>query len=392
MTKLPHVLGLLIGVLFGISSTSALAADAVRIGVIHPLTGVFSGLGLGSMRAIRMAFEEEDNMVAGRKIELFEEDTETKAETALTKARKLVERNEVDLLLGGISTAGGYAMRDYVDAQKLPWITTTGGKDLTRSKKSPYIFRFAPSGYQWSYAPTKYLKEVMGWKKVIWIASDYVATREAFEPVQKVYGEDGIVMALWPPFGAPDFAPFLTTIDQNAMDKADAVIAVIFGGDAVRLLRQFREYGYKEKLPFFGYGSITTEENLPGMPPETEGIFASYVYCGSLDTPENKSFVEGFKNRYNSIPGSFPYQAYMSAKMMIQAIKDVNGNVEDKDAFLAALSKVSLQGPMGKVSFDKNGGVVQDFYLLKVVEKDGRLQNECVDKIPQVGDPYQLFP
>jgi hypothetical protein len=47
---------------------------------------------------------------------------------------------------------------------------------------------------------------------------------------------------------------------------------------------------------------------------------------------------------------------------------------------------------MGPVSFDERRGVVSDFYVLKVVKKDGQLQNECIDKIPQVKDPYDVFP
>ncbi|MBI3078992.1 MAG: branched-chain amino acid ABC transporter permease [Deltaproteobacteria bacterium] len=84
--------------------------------------------------------------------------------------------------------------------------------------------------------------------------------------------------------------------------------------------------------------------------------------------------------------------AYMAAKIMIQAINQVGGKVEDRPAYLAALAKARVDGPMGVVSFDERQGLVADFYVLKVVKRDGQLQNECIDKIPQVRDPYELFP
>jgi len=82
----------------------------------------------------------------------------------------------------------------------------------------------------------------------------------------------------------------------------------------------------------------------------------------------------------------------MGAKMMIQAIKEVGGKVEDRQAYLTALARTRVDGPMGSVGFDERHGMVADFYVLKVVKKDGQLQNECADKIPQVKDPYDLFP
>jgi branched-chain amino acid transport system substrate-binding protein len=93
------------------------------------------------------------------------------------------------------------------------------------------------------------------------------------------------------------------------------------------------------------------------------------------------------------VPGSYQYMGYMSAKMVIQALKDIKGRVEDKDAFIDALSKVHIKGPMGMASFDEHHGLVADFYLL-TVEKgpDGKLQNHCGERIAQVKDPYDMFP
>ena len=84
---------------------------------------------------------------------------------------------------------------------------------------------------------------------------------------------------------------------------------------------------------------------------------------------------------------------YMAAKMVIQALKDINGRAEDREAFIAALSKVRINGPMGMASFDEHHGMVADFYELTVQKgKDGRLENRCGERIAQVKDPYACFP
>ncbi len=74
-------------------------------------------------------------------------------------------------------------------------------------------------------------------------------------------------------------------------------------------------------------------------------------------------------------------------------LKTVLHEVEDRDAFVAALAKVQVKGPMGMVSFDDRHGIVSDFYVLKVEKgANGQLQNHCGEKISQVKDPYAAFP
>jgi branched-chain amino acid transport system substrate-binding protein len=83
----------------------------------------------------------------------------------------------------------------------------------------------------------------------------------------------------------------------------------------------------------------------------------------------------------------------MAAKMVTAALKEIKGQVEDKDAFIAALSKVQVKGPMGMASFDEHHGLIADFYQLTVEKgKDGQLQNRCGERVAQVKDPYDMFP
>ena len=129
------------------------------------------------------------------------------------------------------------------------------------------------------------------------------------------------------------------------------------------------------------------------MPPESVGVLSAYTYCGTLDTPENKKFVDGYKARYNALPGSYQYMGYVAAKMVIQALKDINGRAEDRDAFIAALSKVQVKGPMGMASFDEHHGLVADFYPL-TVEKgpDGQVAEPLRRTHPAGQGPLRYVP
>ena len=380
--------GLTFLLLWGSAQPGLAQAPPIKIGVMFPLTGPLAAQGVPERDAMKQAFDEENYQVGGRKIELIVEDSQAKPDVGLTKTRKMVESARVHLLLAELVSVVGNAMASYVTAERIPWVNTVALAALTRSLKSPYIFRFVPSSYQFGLTAGQWTKK-QGWKKVYFIGWDAPPSREAAEAVKKVFGEENVVEALFPPVGTADYGPYLAKIDPR---KADGILAAMWGADALRITRQYSEYGLKGRLPFFGIASFTSEELLAVMPPEAEGLLSAYTYCGTLDTPENRRFVEGYRARYNAWPGSYQYMGYMSAKFVIQALKDIQGRAEDREAFIAALRKIQLRGPMGMASFDERQGMVGDFYVLKVVRKDGRLQNECIERIPQVKDPYDLFP
>lgn len=374
---------------FAFWTAPASSQEPIKIGVMFPLTGPISGQGKPERDAIKQAFDEVNDTIAGRKVDLIYEDSEGKPDVGLTKTKALVERDKVDLLLSELVSSVGAAMAPYVTEQKIPWISTVALDSLTRAQKSKYIFRFVPSTYQYAAVAAKFTRK-LGWKKVYFIGWNAPPGRESADVVKKLYGASNVIDAQFPNVGTTDYSPYLT---EMAAGKADGIFAAMWGADAPRIVSQYADYGLNKKMPLFGIASFTSEELLAHMPPQAVGVQSIYTYCGTLDTPENKKFVSGFEAREHALPGSYSYMGYMAAKMVIQALKNIGGKVEDKDAFINALSKVQVKGPMGMTSFDEHHGMVADFYHL-TVEKgpNGNLQNRCGERIAQVKDPYDLFP
>ena len=389
LMRVTHVLATAGMLLLG-AALPAAAEEPIRIGVMFPLTGPIASQGAPERDAVKLAFAQEGDTIAGRKVELLYEDSAGRPDTGLTKVKALVERDHVNVLVTELVSSVGAAMAPYVTEHKVPWVSTVALASLTRGMKSPYIFRFVPSSYQYTLEAAKWAKE-KGWKKVYFIGWNAPPGHEAAEVVKKVFGAENVVAEMFPNVGTPDYAPYLTKMDAS---KADGVFVAMWGADAPRITQQFAEYGLAGKLPFVGIASFTSEELLGDMPAESVGIISPYTYCGTLDTAENKAFVAAYKAaNKGAVPGSYQYMGYMAARMVIQAIKDVGGKVEDTDAFLAALRKVQVKGPMGVVSFDEHQGMVGDFYVQTVAKgPDGKLQNACGARIPQSKDPYEMFP
>jgi branched-chain amino acid transport system substrate-binding protein len=133
----------------GIAGAQTPAKGPIKVGLLFPATGPFAVQGPPMTNAAKQLFEEKGLQVAGRKIVLFSEDTEAKPDVGLTKTKKVVELDKVNVINGYISTAVSYAVRDYLHQMGVPAVIAPSGAGHTRKLFSPYVFRVPPSTYQY---------------------------------------------------------------------------------------------------------------------------------------------------------------------------------------------------------------------------------------------------
>src|SRR5215471_6133824 len=147
------VLTLLVAMTAGIigapTTPAAETKTPIKIGVLAPLSGPLAALARDIVDGARLYVDEVNGEMAGRKVELLVEDYEFKTAVALTKTKKLVERDGVHVVTGVILSAAAIAMKDYLHAQQVPFIISGAAvaEPLMMEKPSPYVFRttFSPS-------------------------------------------------------------------------------------------------------------------------------------------------------------------------------------------------------------------------------------------------------
>jgi branched-chain amino acid transport system substrate-binding protein len=365
----------------------------VKIGMLVPLTGVFTRNGREAVDGTRLYFDEIGWKVSGRPIELLVEDYEGKPDVGLTKARKLVERDGVHMLKGIVSSAVGLAVAGYAKEKKIPVIVSAdfGVSSLTVPGPllNPYIFRWSQSGTGPGQAAADWAYKNAGWRKVVTIGSDYVGGLEVNGSFARVFCSLGgrVVQELWAPLGTPDFAPFITQIDRSA----DAVVVFAVGADGLRFGRQYPEYGVT--LPLMDlYAQITDEANLAQFGDASLGWYSAIHYTALIETPENKRFVAAWEKKYRRVPFDNAADGYVGAKAIVEAVKAVNGRVEDKDAFMAAMRKLEFDSPKGVVKLDQFQNIVQPQYIRKVERVGGQLVNTPVRTYPNVSQFWTWTP
>ena len=384
------VLALAAASLIAVAQTPA--DGPIKLGFIAPLSGPYVQNGRDILNGFLLALEETNRQAAGRHIEVLIEDDEAIPAVGLTKARKLVERDKVHVMAGGLLASTGYALAPYIDSVQIPMVfPVISGDDLTQRRRSNWIVRTGWSSSQPNHAFGEYAYHTLGLRKVATIALDYAFGWESVGGFQRTFEAEGgtISQKIWCPVSVHDFAPYLAQVSRDV----DAVYAVFLGRAALQFMRQYQEYGLKRRVLLIGSGTTTDEHVLPFMGDEALGVVTALHYSAALDSPPNRKFVTAYRARYKKVPSYYSESMYTGAKWLVAAIEALHGNVEDSTALLNALRNVKLVDlPRGPLEMDGYGSPIENVYIRKVERVNGELQNTVIQTVPKVSQFWKYNP
>ncbi len=272
-------------------------------------------------------FDSIGNEIAGRKIELIIEDDASNPDTALQKARRLVEQANVDFLIGNLLANTGLAVANYVKSNGTPYfIPIIAADDLTQRQRIKNVVRVA--GYSAS-AFTHPLGDwalKQGYKRIATISQDYTFGHEQCGGLAQVFTEGGgeIVQQFWHPLNTADFSPYL---GQLANMKVDAVFAMETGADATRFIQQFASFGLKGKIPVLGAMNATDQSVIRTLGDECEGIVSPAHFAEGSTVPVTKKFVDDYTAKYQKIPSLYGFSMFSGAMWVSEAIKAMGGKI-----------------------------------------------------------------
>src|SRR5438309_3198445 len=394
-TRLPMLLGALLICLLCVSpdGTTWGQRPPIRIGFVTDLTGSAAQAAKDMVNGLTLYLDEIGSQMAGRKVELIVEDSQGRPDVALTKLRKIVEHDRVHIVAGVLFGHIGYAMAPKVEEYRIPALfTVAASDDLTQRLKYRWVIRTGWASSQPSHPFGEYAARTLGYRKVAVVASDYAFGWEVVGGFQRTFEENGgqVIQKLWAPLGVMDLSPFIAKLRRDA----DAVLTMIAGASTIQFMKQYEEAGLKGKIPLIAGGPAVDEALLPSMGDEALGIVSPLIYSGALDTPANRRFVKEYRAKFGKVPSYFSETNYTSGRWIHEAVKAVNGNVEDREALLAALRKVEIpDAPRGPVKLDPAGNPIQNVYIRRVERnREGELQNTVIVTIPAVSQFWKYPP
>ena len=367
------------------------AAEPIRIGFLSVRTGPLAAGGKQMEQGIELFLKERNNILAGRRVELFIVDTGGVPAQTRTRAQELVEKNKVHVIIGPLATFEALAIDDYIAQVKVPLITPTSAaqKDLAQQKQNDYVIHAVGTAAQPTQVLGDFAARKLGLKRVAEVADDFTYGHEGAAGFQAAFEEAGgrVVQKLWPPLNAGDYGAYIGQISTGA----DAVYIGFAGVNGLRFLKQAGEYGMKK--PLLGNPTAVDEGILRLMGDEALGVYSASWYSAEIDSPANKRFVDAVMKEYKAVPGFYTAGTYVAGMQLEAALKAIQGRVEDGQAFVAALHAAQLDAsPIGPIVLDEFGKPVLNIYVRKVERKGARLVNSIVATYPKVSQFWNFEP
>ncbi|MBW3098822.1 ABC transporter substrate-binding protein [Pseudohoeflea coraliihabitans] len=367
--------------LFAAALISQAAFAETKAGLLLPKSGNYAALGEEIDAGVVLALEEAG---MADDIRLVREDSEAKPPVGLAKTRKLVLQDNVDVLIGIVSSAVLGAVRNFVDGAGVPLIVANAGNvDATGKDCSASIFRVSFSNAQLN-RPMGTWMAGQGIGKVYTLAPDYAAGHQMIEAFISAFEAAGgeVIGSEFTPFGkTQDFGPWLSKVGAS---EADALYVFYAGGEANSFLSQYRAFGMGETVPLYGPGFITSPLQTAAQGEAAVGIRSALHYIPSLDTPENNSFIAAFTARFKRQPSEYAVQGYDAARVLIEAIRvGASGRAE----IAAALPGVRYTGPRGPLQIDPaTHNIIQNIYIYETVMSDEGITQKLLDTVENVRD------
>lgn len=367
------------------------SAESVKVGVISILEGAFAALGQDGIRGAELAVLEAGGEIDGHTIEVITMSSDASPDSAVNAARKLIEQDGVDLIVGPLSGSEGLALRDL--SKSYPNVTFLNGssaaQDTTLRDSSENFFRFGGDGAQWMVGVGEYAYNEMGYESVAVIAEDYSFPYTQVLGFMSEYCEAGgkVPEKFWTPIGNKDYSSVVYSIPQDV----DALFVALGGADAVNFLTQYSQAGGDK--PIIG-GSITIDQSVL----DSKGPFKKLLIGAPAGTPtvsdydgeEWQTFTASYTSAFPdgfSAPSIFAHHYYMSAKAAMLALDEVDADLSDGHAALRqALNDLTFTTPTGgTMRLDKNRNGIIDNFVTEVFEReDGTLGNRVVKVVRDV--------
>ncbi len=350
-------------VLVGCGSSGS-DSEVIKIGGIGPLTGSASTYGISAKEGADLFIKEINDAggINGKKIELIFEDDQATPDGAMQAFNKLVDKDGVSAILGGVTSGATLAIAKNSTERQIPMITPTGTEPSITNEGGDFMFRGCFIDSFQGEILAKYTTDNLNKKTaaVLYNAgSDYsIGIAKAYKETLEKNGGT-VVEYLSYNDGDTDFKAQLTKIKGS---NPDVIVLPDYYNVVGLIAKQARDISITSQ--FLGGDGWESEELVEIGGEAVDGaLYINHYYSG--DTSEIvKNFVESYKKEYNKEPDAFAALAYDSARVLVEAIK--NADSTDGTAIKDELAKIEVESVTGKISFNEERSAIKGAAVIKL--------------------------
>jgi len=360
-----------------LATGAASAQEKLKVGFMVTLSGPPAVLGQQARNGFQLAVKQLGGKLGGLDTEVIVVDDELKPDVAVGKVKGLLDRDKVNFVVGPIFSNVLLAIHKPVtDAGAFLISPNAGTSNFAGAQCNPNFFVTSYQNDQNHEVLGKYAQD-KGFKKVFLMAPNYQAGRDSLAGFKRHFKGE-IAGEVYTPLNQLDFSAELA---QLAAAKPDAFFTFMPGGLGVNLVRQYRQAGLANTIPFLSAFTVD-ESTLPAQKDAALGFFGGANWAPDMKVPASEAFVKAYEEEFKAVPGTYAMQAYDAALLIDAAVKAAGGKLENKDAIRAGLRKADFKSLRGKFKMGTNGYPVQDFYLVQVVGRpDGKFVTSLRQKV-----------
>ncbi len=367
---------------FKFPSPAIAQAAPFKLGLLTVKTGPLAQGGIQMEQGIVTYLKEKNYTFAGRKVEFISADTGGNPAGAKTKAQELIERSNVDTIVGPLAAFELLAITDYVRQHETPLLSLAAAEDVTQRHVNPFIVRPSATSAQCMHPLGDYAAKELKYKTAITISEDFAFGYEQMAGFQRVFQDEGgtVKKKLWPPLVTPDYTPYIAQIDG-----VDCCVNGFAGSNPVKFMKSYQAMGMKSKIPLLAGWTAMDDALLHSLGDEAVGVKSAHWYSADFDSESNKRFVADMQKNYNVLPGGYSAGMYIAGMCINAALEKSGGKAASKKAFAEELHKVSIKdSPRGPFHFDEYGNVVGTVFIRNCERKNGKLVNTVIKTYPDV--------
>ena len=348
----------------------------LKVGYISPITGNFAIAGQEMVDGWNLYWEVNGDEVNGVTVETIVEDDAGNPEISLTKAKKLVESDGVNVVVGPLLANTALAVAAYTSSVGVPNLhPVAAADDLTQREANDLTVRTGSmSGSQMNYPGGQWAAED-GNKTAVTLCPDYAFGWESCAGFLQGFEEGGgeVVAQYWFPNGTSDFSTYVSQIQAAGADIA--FVTTAGGAPGPDFLRSFLGLGLGDSQSLLMNCCSMDQATLRALGGEIEGFNSVSYWAEGRDSKAVTEFAEAYSERYDGkLPSANVAGGYMTASL-VAAVLAEHGLVTGEDLVEAITSFTFDDSIFGRVSWDDYNNTVGPVYIREVKEVDGKWTN-----------------
>ena len=359
----PLVAAMALG-LAAVASAPVLAQNAgpIKIGIITDMSGLYADIdGPAGAEMVRWAAQDFGGKVLNRPIEVLTADHQNKADIASSKAREWIDKDGLQMLIGGTNSGTALAMSKVTTEKKRPFIAIGGGTSrLTNEDCSPYTVHYAYDTVSLSKVAGSALVKA-GNKSWFFLTADYAFGYSLENDASTVVKANGgtVAGAVRHPLNASDFSSFLL---QAQASKAQILALANAGGDTINAMKAAKEFGITKTMKVTALLGFINDVHSLGLT-TTEGLQLADSWYWNQDDASRK-FSKRFFEKYKRMPSSIQAADYSATTQYLKAVQ--TAGTTDADKVMSTLKGMKIDDFYNKGQIRADGRMIHDMYLFQV--------------------------